>query len=132
MSEHDLIRKPVSTFRDHALGPAPKSRLRTGLPRPHAARAEAQLPIPFALRLVQSGAPYEEFAQICRASLTPFATRLYLIQKPPGHLAARFDMKTTAIPLTRLQLPSRSGLATRLPHFVTLMKPRVMVLAVFT
>jgi len=41
-------------------------------------------------------------------------------------------MKTTTIPLTRLQLPSRAGLATRLPHFVTLMKPRVMVLAVFT
>jgi len=41
-------------------------------------------------------------------------------------------MKTTAIPLTRLELPSRSRLATRLPHFITLMKPRVMVLAVFT
>src|SRR5262245_3020083 len=85
-----------------------------------------------ARRLVQSGAAYEEFAGICHHSLTLFATRLYLIQKPPGHLAARFDMKTTAIPLTRLQLPSRAGLTTRLPHFVALMKPRVMVLAVFT
>jgi len=41
-------------------------------------------------------------------------------------------MKTTTIPLTRLQLPSRSGLAARLPHFIALMKPRVMALAVFT
>src|SRR5262245_48708893 len=41
-------------------------------------------------------------------------------------------MKTTTIPLTRLQLPSRAGLAARLPHFIALMKPRVMVLAVFT
>jgi heme o synthase len=41
-------------------------------------------------------------------------------------------MKTTAIPLLRLRLASRSGLATRLPHFLTLMKPRVMMLAVFT
>src|SRR5215510_13537513 len=41
-------------------------------------------------------------------------------------------MKTTTIPLTRLQLPSRSGLAARVPHFIALMKPRVMALAVFT
>jgi len=41
-------------------------------------------------------------------------------------------MKTTAIPLLHLRLASRSGLATRLPHFLTLMKPRVMMLAVFT
>ena len=41
-------------------------------------------------------------------------------------------MKTTTIPLMRLQLPSRSGLAARLPHFIALMKPRVMALAVFT
>jgi len=41
-------------------------------------------------------------------------------------------MKTTAIALPRFQLPSRSRLAARLPDFVTLMKPRVMVLAVFT
>jgi protoheme IX farnesyltransferase len=41
-------------------------------------------------------------------------------------------MKTTAIPLSRLRFASRPGLATRLPHFVTLMKPRVMALAVFT
>src|SRR5215831_17042540 len=41
-------------------------------------------------------------------------------------------MKTTAIPLSRLQLTSRPSLAARLPHFITLMKPRVMVLAVFT
>jgi heme o synthase len=41
-------------------------------------------------------------------------------------------MKTAAMSLTRRQLPSQSSLATRLPHFVTLMKPRVMALAVFT
>jgi protoheme IX farnesyltransferase len=83
-------------------------------------------------RLVQSVAAYEEFAGICQHSFTLFATRLYVIQKPQDTLPLRIDMKTTTIPLTRLQLPSRSGLATRVPHFVTLMKPRVMVLAVFT
>jgi protoheme IX farnesyltransferase len=41
-------------------------------------------------------------------------------------------MKTTAIPLSRLRLVSRPSLAARLPHFITLMKPRVLVLAVFT
>ena len=41
-------------------------------------------------------------------------------------------MNTTAIPVSRLRLASRSGLAARLPQFITLMKPRVMVLAVFT
>jgi heme o synthase len=41
-------------------------------------------------------------------------------------------MKTTAIPVSPLQLRSRFRLAARLPDFVTLMKPRVMVLAVFT
>ena len=41
-------------------------------------------------------------------------------------------MKTTAIALSRFQLPSRSRLAARLPHFIALMKPRVMALAVFT
>jgi heme o synthase len=41
-------------------------------------------------------------------------------------------MKTTAIPVSRLRLPSRFHLTAGLPHFVTPMKPRVMVLAVFT
>jgi heme o synthase len=41
-------------------------------------------------------------------------------------------MNTTAIPLSRLLLTSRPSLAARLPHFITLMKPRVMALAVFT
>ena len=41
-------------------------------------------------------------------------------------------MKITAIPVSRLQLPSRSRLTTRVPDFVALMKPRVMLLAVFT
>jgi heme o synthase len=41
-------------------------------------------------------------------------------------------MKTTAIPVSRLQLLSRFRSVARLPDFVTLMKPRVMVLAVFT
>ncbi|MGX5851609.1 heme o synthase [Mesorhizobium sp. PL10] len=42
-------------------------------------------------------------------------------------------MKTTAIPLSRLRLASPPSLAERLPDFIALMmKPRVMVLAVFT
>jgi protoheme IX farnesyltransferase len=41
-------------------------------------------------------------------------------------------MKTTAIALSRLRLASRPDLAARLPDFIALMKPRVMVLAVFT
>ena len=41
-------------------------------------------------------------------------------------------MKSSAIALSCLRLTSRSSLATRLPHFITLMKPRVMALAVFT
>ena len=41
-------------------------------------------------------------------------------------------MKSTAIAVSLPQLPSRSRLSTRLPDFVTLMKPRVMSLAVFT
>src|SRR3954468_10970787 len=41
-------------------------------------------------------------------------------------------MKTTAIAVSRLHLPLGSRLRSRLPDFVALMKPRVMVLAVFT
>jgi heme o synthase len=41
-------------------------------------------------------------------------------------------MKTTAIPVLHLHLPSGSRLTARVPDFVALMKPRVMVLAVFT
>ena len=41
-------------------------------------------------------------------------------------------MNTTAIPLSRLSLGSRPSLVARLPYFVTLMKPRVMALALFT
>jgi protoheme IX farnesyltransferase len=41
-------------------------------------------------------------------------------------------MKTTAIHVARLPLPARLRLATRLPDFVELMKPRVMALAIFT
>src|SRR6185295_12683870 len=41
-------------------------------------------------------------------------------------------MKTTAITLSDLWLAPRPRLAARLADFVTLMKPRVMVLAVFT
>ena len=41
-------------------------------------------------------------------------------------------MKTTAIVLSRISSTSRPRLATRLPDFVTLMKPRVMALALFT
>src|SRR6266851_10442135 len=41
-------------------------------------------------------------------------------------------MKTTAIPVSSLTWPAPSRLAARLPDFAMLMKPRVMVLAVFT
>ncbi len=41
-------------------------------------------------------------------------------------------MKTIAVPVSHLQLPSRIRLSARLPDFITLMKPRVMLLAVFT
>jgi heme o synthase len=41
-------------------------------------------------------------------------------------------MKTAAIALLRPRLASPAGLAVRLPHFISLMKPRVMALAVFT
>ena len=41
-------------------------------------------------------------------------------------------METAALPLSRLQLPTRSRFTTRLPDFIALMKPRVMLLAVFT
>jgi heme o synthase len=41
-------------------------------------------------------------------------------------------IKTTAIPVSRLQLPSWPILMSRLLDFVALMKPRVMLLAVFT
>jgi heme o synthase len=41
-------------------------------------------------------------------------------------------MKTTAIPASRLPLPSRPRVGARLADFVALAKPRVMLLAVFT
>src|SRR5712671_6641967 len=41
-------------------------------------------------------------------------------------------MKTTAVPVSHLQLPSGIRLSARFPDFITLMKPRVMLLAVFT
>jgi heme o synthase len=41
-------------------------------------------------------------------------------------------MKTTAIPVLHLQLPARSRLTARLAALLALMKPRVMLLAVFT
>src|SRR5882757_8550576 len=41
-------------------------------------------------------------------------------------------MKITAVPVPHVQLPSRSHSATRVPEFLALMKPRVMLLAVFT
>src|SRR5271163_4439234 len=41
-------------------------------------------------------------------------------------------MKTIATLLSGLQLASRPSLVARLPDFITLMKPRVMMLAVFT
>ncbi len=41
-------------------------------------------------------------------------------------------MKTRAFPVSRLQFPSRSGLTARVPDFIALMKPRVIVFAIFT
>ena len=41
-------------------------------------------------------------------------------------------MKTIVTPLSGLQLASRPSLVARLPDFISLMKPRVMMLAVFT
>ncbi len=41
-------------------------------------------------------------------------------------------MKAAVVPVSRLPLASWSLLAARLADFVTLMKPRVMLLAVFT
>jgi heme o synthase len=41
-------------------------------------------------------------------------------------------MKTIATPLSRLESASQPSLVARLPDFITLMKPRVMMLAVFT
>jgi heme o synthase len=51
-----------------------------------------------------------------------------------GYLWRREEltMKTTAISVVQLQLPSSAGLTTRLSDFFALMKPRVMLLAVFT
>jgi protoheme IX farnesyltransferase len=46
--------------------------------------------------------------------------------------AEELTMKATAIPLSRPQLPARSRLVAHLSDLVALMKPRVMVLAVFT
>jgi heme o synthase len=41
-------------------------------------------------------------------------------------------MKITATAFLRAHVQSRSGMTTRLPDFLALMKPRVMLLAVFT
>jgi protoheme IX farnesyltransferase len=41
-------------------------------------------------------------------------------------------MKTTALPVSRVQFPSWFGLTARVPDFIALTKPRVMALAVFT
>ncbi|MCC8944808.1 protoheme IX farnesyltransferase [Bradyrhizobium sp. Arg62] len=41
-------------------------------------------------------------------------------------------MNTSAIPLSRFRLTSRSGWAKRLPCFISLAKPRVMALSLFT
>jgi heme o synthase len=45
---------------------------------------------------------------------------------------AKAAMKTSAILVPRFPLATQSGLAARVPYFVTLVKPRVMALAVFT
>ena len=56
-----------------------------------------------------------------------------LTSRTPTLLALReLTMNTTALPISRLPLPSRSRLIARVPDFFALMKPRVMALAVFT
>jgi len=47
-------------------------------------------------------------------------------------LRRKLVMQITLLPLSRLQLPARSRFATRLPDFIPLMKPRVMLLNIFT
>src|ERR1700759_4216130 len=67
----------------------------------------------------------EKSQDSCDRELTGFTqTNLWLEEST--------TMNTTAIPLSRLSLASRPSLADRLHHFVTLMKPRVMALALFT
>src|SRR3981189_3933235 len=41
-------------------------------------------------------------------------------------------MKITAVPVSHVAFPSRSRSTTGVPEFLALMKPRVMLLAVFT
>jgi protoheme IX farnesyltransferase len=62
----------------------------------------------------------------CTTSTWVWSSRGYLWRRE------ELTMKTTAIPVLQLQLPSSSGLTTRLSDFFALMKPRVMLLAVFT
>lgn len=50
----------------------------------------------------------------------------------PDHILEETVMKAIATASLRLQLPPQSGLAARLPDFIALMKPRIMMLAVFT
>ena len=49
-----------------------------------------------------------------------------------GHRTERVGMRTIAISATQLQTPLLHRFVARVPDFVALMKPRVMVLAVFT
>jgi protoheme IX farnesyltransferase len=88
---------------------------------------------------------YEKFARIWRHSLAFFGARKIVIPEAAtpnvskiadsantNFWAEKSTMKITAIALSRLRLASRANLAARVPDFITLMKPRVMALAVFT
>jgi heme o synthase len=66
-----------------------------------------------------------------------FALRHVAIERPqsPVRTDTRVEestMKIAAFAFSRLPLTSRRSLAVRLPDFMTLMKPRVMALAIFT
>src|SRR5262245_22761597 len=77
--------------------------------------------------------------KICPDSPTfihAFPIRLVAIEKPRNPLriirVGESTMKTAASCLPPLQLTSVASFASRLADFITLMKPRVMALAVFT
>src|SRR6202000_402910 len=65
-------------------------------------------------------------ARDCTTSTRVWTSRGYLWRRE------ELTMKTTAIPVLQLPLPSSSHSTMRLSDFFALMKPRVMLLAVFT
>lgn len=89
--------------------------------------------------------PYEKFARIWRHSLAFFGPGKIVIPGAASPILSKIaevantnlwveesTMKTTVIALSRPRLALRANLAARVLDFITLMKPRVMALAVFT